>query len=233
MPYFPSTISYLPKIADILSPPSSATTSRTPISPHHPLLSGQDSWEIRAVLLLWLGLLLTVPFDLAALDDDDAKGDQPSLDATARNLLFSSSASSTARQIISILLPLLHMPGKEGSYAALALARLLSRSDGATELDGLFEWASRELSEGEREGEANFVASLLQFLAVLPGLLPHDHSYKLGKFTDKVLFPHLRGGRTTAGSGLIRKLAVKAKGRWWIAELSRRQQGECGVMPIS
>ena len=154
VPYFPSTISYLPKLAKILSPPRNASTSRTPLFPHHSLLSGQDVWEIRAVLLLWLGLLLTVPFELAALGGEETNSGVSTLDATAKDILFHKSISPTAQQIISILVPLLHQPGKEGSYAALALARLLSRSDGSVGLAGFFSWAARELSEGDREGEA-------------------------------------------------------------------------------
>lgn len=72
--------------------------------------------------------------------------------------------------------------------------------------------------ETEREGEANLVASVLEFMAVLPTMLSPTHLDVLSRFMDEVLLPHLRGSRT-ATSGLIRKLAVKAKGRWWIARM--------------
>ncbi|KAL1413220.1 hypothetical protein Q8F55_000973 [Vanrija albida] len=41
------------------------------------------------------------------------------------------------------------------------------------------------------------------------------------RFLNDVLLPHLAGGRTSQSSGLIRKLAVKARGRWWLARLGR------------
>ena len=76
-----------------------------------------------------------------------------------------------------------------------------------------------ELEEGDRENEAHFVSALFEFLAILPGLLAPEHLGRLEWFTTDVLLPHLRGSRTTASSGLVRKLAVKARGRWWVAKL--------------
>jgi hypothetical protein len=121
---------------------------------------------------------------------------------------------------VLLALQLLHRPGKEGAYAALVLARIYSRTDAVVGLSGFLDWAAEELHEGEREGEANFVASLLELLALLPGMLPPKYLGEVHAFTEERLLPHLRGGRTAASSGLVRKLAVKARGRWWIARLS-------------
>lgn len=218
VPQFPSDIHYLPLLVDVLSPPSSPSTSKATPTPQHPLLANEDAWEIRAVLLLWLALLLTVPFDLAALSSD-ATPSSPYVDARAQDRLFASPAPSLTRQTVLLAIPLLYRPGKEGAYAAFVLARLYSREDAASGLAGFLDWAGEEIREGEREGEANLIASLLEFLAIIPTLIKPERLGALENFTDDHLLPHLRGSRTAATSGLIRKLASKAKGRWWAAKL--------------
>ena len=225
VPYFPSTITYLTSLIQLLSPPTT-TSSTTSSSPQHPLLSGQDIWELRATLVLWLALLLTVPFDLAALGESSDTSTNGIIDLSSRQLLFSTKVSNTARDITILTIPLLHCPGKEGTYAALVLVRLFSRSDGVHGLDGFLSWAARELEEGERESEASFVASLLEFLAALPESVPNNHLDAIRSFMDHVLLPHLRGSRTASSSGLIRKLAVKAQGKWWMAVLKQQKHGD-------
>jgi hypothetical protein len=44
--------------------------------------------------------------------------------------------------------PLLRSASKEGSHAALVLARLFARKDGVERLDRWFDWARGELDEG-------------------------------------------------------------------------------------
>lgn len=185
---------------------------------HHPLLTGDEAWEIRAVLLLWLALLLTVPFDLAALSDT-RESSSPYIDLPAQRFLFAAPTSGLARQVILLTIPLLYRPGKEGAHAAFVLARLYSREDAADGLAGFFAWAEAELKEGEREGEANLVASIFQLLTILPTLMKAERLDALRAFRDEVLLSHLHGSRTAAASGLIRKLAFKATGRWWLAKL--------------
>ena len=206
-------------LVKLLSPFAEASTSITPLTPHHSLISGQDVWELRTVLLLWLAVLLTMPFDLAVLSQSlstiEGLGHDP-----ASRLLFTTPVSSLAQKVTLISTSLLQRPGIEGSYAALVLARLYSRSDGVKGLPGFFAWAEQELQEGDRDAEGTLVASLLEFLAVIPTLITHEHLYLVEAFTADVLLPHLRGSRTAAGSGLIRKMTVKAKGRQWIARLS-------------
>lgn len=222
VPQFPSDIHFLPLLADLLSPPTSPSSSRTPATPHHPLLSTDEAWEIRSVLLLWLALLLTVPFNLSALSSDTVTA-SCSIDYTAQQRLFAIPTAGLARQVILLAAPLLYRPGKEGAYAALVLARLYSREDAAPGLPGFLDWTEQEIKEGEREGEAHLIASVFEFLAVLPNLIKSERLDVLGEFTEEVLLPHLRGSRTAATSGLIRKLAIKAKGRWWMAKLGKNQ----------
>jgi hypothetical protein len=201
----------------LLSPPA-ASGSRSLDILHHPAICGDDAWELRAVLLLWLALLLTVPFSLSALSEANTP---THLDIPTHKRLFSVPTSDLAVRVTLLALPLLHRPGREGTYAALVLARLFARDDAAQSLPGFLSWAGAELAEGEREREASLVASLLNFLAVLPSMIAAEHLPLLAEFLDDTVVPHLAGGVTAATSGLIRKLAVKARGRWWLARLGR------------
>jgi hypothetical protein len=216
----------------MLSPPTSPSTSTSPATPHHPLISPQTSWELRSVFLLWLALLLTVPFNLSALSSGPAPAPALySIDLPATRKLFPEDlqTSTMAQQVTLLALPLLTRPGKEGSYAALVLTRLMAREDAVQGLPGFLDWAGAEILEGEREGEANLIASILSFLSVIPQLLSPRHLPVLHDFMDDMLLPHLRGSRTAASSGLIRKLVVKARGRWWVARIGKgwRDQGVC------
>lgn len=218
MQQFPSDIHFLPLLVDILSPPSSPSSSKASSTPHHPLISDDDAWELRTVLLLWLALLLTVPFDLSALSADTTPS-SPYVDAPSQRRLFASPTSNLARQVVLLSVPLLYRPGKEGAHAAFVLARLYSREDAAGGLAGFLDWAGCELQEGDREGEANLIASIFEFLAKLPTLIKPERLDVLHAFTAETLLPHLQGSRTASTSGLIRKLAFKATGRWWIAKI--------------
>jgi len=212
VPHFPCTISYLPMLITLLSPPA---TSTSPSPDQHPLIAWQDAWELRAVLLLWLALLLTVPFNLSALSDSPVPS---TVDLPARDKLFAAPTSTLAQRVTLLTLPLLQQQGKEGAYAALVLARLFSRSDTVQGLPGFFHWATSEIAESEREGEGNLIANILEFLAMLPTMILPEHLEELQRFTEDLLL-HLRGSKTAASSGLVRKLAVKARGRWWVARL--------------
>ena len=223
VPYFPSAIHHLATLVALLSPPTTPSSSNTVAILHHPFLTGPDAWELRAVLLLWLALLLTVPFNLSALSINSTAS--AAIDKPAHQRLFSFETSYMAKQVTLLSLPLLHRPGNEGAYAALVLARLYSRSDGVSSLSGFLSWAETELHEGDRESEANFVASLFVLLALLPILLAPQYLSTLASFISNVLIPHLRGSRTAADSGLVRKLAIKAKGRLWVAALKGKTQG--------
>jgi hypothetical protein len=142
--------------------------------------------------------------------------------------LFAVPLAPLAERIVLLSLPFLHRPGKEGAYAALVLARIFSRSDVVQGLPGFLDWAGYELDEGEREGEANFVAGVLELLALFPSLLAPDHLGVIHGFMEERMLTHLRGSRTAASSGLVRKLVVKARGRWWVARLAGRPEGEFG-----
>ena len=207
VPYFPSAIRFLQPLVVIFTP-----TLQTGDGPRSSSSDSEDQWELRCVLLLWLQLLLTIPFPLTAFSASQ-------LPKTAPSRLFPTDFPPLAQTIATCMLPLLHQPGKEGTYAALILARLYARSDAARGLEPFFEYLGSDIEDGERENETHLVASTLQLLAFLPPLLAVDHLTPLARFMDEMLLPHLRGSQTVRGSGLIRKMAIKAKGRWWLRQL--------------
>lgn len=225
MPYFPSELSYIPTLVELLSPPNLPSSSTSAPLPHHPKISGLRAWEPRAVIILWLTLLLTIPFPLSSLGQS---AHQPTyltgLDSVSRERLFPETKPTLAllaQQIILLAIPLLRLSGNEGSYAALLLARLFSRSDAVDHLEAFLNWAGKELEEGDRDRESNFVANLLHLLANAPPIIPRQYLEILRTFMDDQLLPHLRGSWTAKGSGLIRKMAIKARGRWWVTQLGK------------
>ena len=219
VPYFPSSIPYLPMLVTLLSPPATSPPSVS-TTLHHPIVASQEAWELRTVLLLWLALLLTVPFDLSALSSTTSTT-AFHIDRPAREKLFIIPSSDLASRITVLALPFLHRQGKEGAYVGLALARLFSRPDAVPSLPGFLDWAGTEIVESEREGEANLVASFLEFMAAIATMIAPDHLDVLRRFLDEMLLPHLRGSRTAASSALVRKLAIKAQGRWWVARMGK------------
>nr|XP_019014520.1 uncharacterized protein I206_00602 [Kwoniella pini CBS 10737]OCF53301.1 hypothetical protein I206_00602 [Kwoniella pini CBS 10737] len=222
VPHFPSSIPNLPMLVTLLSPPITPSTSMIPSTAHHPLLSSSEAWELRVILLLWLALLLTVPFNLKALSSNTLPlSTSFGIDLPSSNILFQSEIANLAKQVILLSIPLFSKPGKEGAYAALVLARLYSREDTSKGLKGFFVWSTAELEENEREGETHFITSLLEFTALLPSLVKPYLLPLLEDFMDANILPHLKGSRTAASSGLIRKLAVKAKGRIWLAKVGK------------
>ncbi|KAJ9100981.1 hypothetical protein QFC19_005377 [Naganishia cerealis] len=240
--HFPSDISNLPVLIFLLSSPSSTQTETTKDFPCHPALSPARSWEIRSICFLWLSLLLTVPFDLSAFDTV-----QPLSTTITRSsdTPLEERQSDTAAQVTTIGKRALYVPSKEGEYSSLVLARLFSRRDGVSGLNDFFKWVEDQVKSGDvRSGagvesrvlasqadgsQAVFLTNILAMLAQLPSLLPdaRTHLPRLLDFYTNVLAPRVEG--TTGGAsnssnvvtsnGLLRKMAVKARGRWWIAML--------------
>lgn len=135
MTHFSPEITHLPVLVYLLSPPPQRPTEDA--FPCHAALAPAKSWEIRSVCFLWLSLLLTVPFTLSAFDSTDDER------ITSRVLAIGKRA--------------LGVPSKEGEYAAIALARLLARSDGVAEMEGFWAWVGERLGAGGAEGDVVFV----------------------------------------------------------------------------
>ncbi|KAJ9124791.1 hypothetical protein QFC24_003160 [Naganishia onofrii] len=241
--HFPSEISNLPVLIYLLSPPPATVQTETNEDfPCHPALAAARSWEIRSICFLWTSLLLTVPFDLSAFDTISPTPSIPSNPST--HAQEANHRLSTAAQVLTIGKRTLAVPSKEGEYSSLLLARLFSRNDGVEDLPGFFKWVEEQVrvSAGEERrpdgNQAVFLTNILALLAQLPSLLPNarTHLPKLLEFYTTVIAPHVEGtsahgpssSSSSSGSGstnvvtsngLLRKMAVKARGRWWIAML--------------
>lgn len=233
VPHFSPDIRHLSMLISLLLPPNSETG--TPETAHNPIISPQDSWELRSVLLIWLSLVLTVPFSLAAFATQGPPAPSPAIDLASRRTLFPHELgiSTTAQKVTMLAIPLLSRPGKESSLAALVLARLFSRPDSSVGLEPFFAYAQSELdSSSDNDAEPTFVIALLNLLALLPALLAKDRLIVVRRFLENQMIPYLKGSRMAMGSGLIRKLAVKAGGRWWVARLGKgaNRKGQFSVL---
>lgn len=208
-------------------------------TPFHPDISPSTSWELRSILLLWLSLMMTVPFNLAAFDGSP-------------EMIMPGKLSQTAEQVKEICYPLLYKPSKEGEYAALVLAKLFTRPDCIQGLSPFLEWVHAELDGKSQEFdslEAIFVSSVvptlcrhyaaanhkvpgggtqltnvLRFMATTPTLFSVDHLSEqldvLYTFQQSTLRPYLMDeSRIASESSLLRKMSVKAEGRWWKVKL--------------
>jgi hypothetical protein len=123
--YFPSDVYSLPLLLKLFSPSDEGTA-------YHPSISPAGSWELRSTLLLWLSLLMTVPFGLSAFDE-------------AGSGQATGGLSQTARRVETLCRPLLYKPSKEGEYAALTLAKLYARPDCITGLEPYLVWTRNDL----------------------------------------------------------------------------------------
>jgi hypothetical protein len=82
------------------------------------------------------------------------------------------------------------------------------------------------------------MVNVLAFLAIIPGLLPTDalrnQLHELRQFHREVLhlrFEHDKG--VSAASSLLRKMAVKSEGRWWVIKLGTNRPTEKRSTKIS
>ena len=81
-----------------------------------------QNWSLRYVVLLWLGLVCMLPFDLKQFDDDHDVGGTPGGKEDDR-----ASFSITAGRIDSLAHEFLGNAGLEREGAAILLAKLYTR----------------------------------------------------------------------------------------------------------
>lgn len=96
------------------------------------------SWETHCTLLLWLSILVLIPFDMASMDTalaqegEQSKGDIPPLVRTMVSMCQEHFLTS---------------PGPMRQLAGLLLARLLTRPDMAIALSSFADWCSHALAD--------------------------------------------------------------------------------------
>ena len=84
------------------------------------------------------------------------------------------------------------------------------------------------------------LVNVLSFLAIIPGLLPSDalraHLDELRRFHQDVLKERFdMDSGVSATSSLLRKMAVKAEGRWWMVKIGTNRPNEkrTAKVPVS
>ena len=156
--------------------------------------------QTRAVLLLWLSILVLIPFDLATVDS-----------SLAGAALAADEVPPVVLNVVSLCQEYLAEPGIVRDMAAATLARLLTRPDMGACRDGFLAWCGCALA---REGAAG------RFLvpgaaAALAGCLKHGSRAALAPRAAALWAQTsaLAGSAGAARSPLLRKLAVKLAAR--------------------
>lgn len=192
------------------------------------------AWETRATLILWLSILVLIPFDLVTVDSQVSTGGDDGAAVAARG-----GAGTEAPPVVMRILDLckrryLADPGIVRDRAAFLLARLLTRPDMPVALATFLDWATRALARaggnkkssevggdgdgGEDESAAPSAASEQEATFLVPGVARALAAiFKLG--TRGALLGvaerawvdarDLAASPAAAGSALVRQLASK------------------------
>ncbi|KAG8904796.1 hypothetical protein FRB99_001186 [Tulasnella sp. 403] len=167
-----------------------ATEDTTPVA----------SWQARYVTLLWLSLVVRLPFDLAKFDKDDH-----------------GAAGSTFAAIEKAAKDNLSRAGTEREAASLLLAKLFSRTDAVKDLFPFLEWASASL----RQASDPFLA--IGVLHTLCEMSRDGGSLKHGEQEAMHTFLHLVWSMDTLMSNThVRKWSVKLTSRLALSVLPFR-----------
>lgn len=111
------------------------------------------AWETRATLILWLSILVLIPFDLVTVDSQVSTGGDDGAAVAARG-----GAGTEAPPVVMRILDLcqrryLADPGIVRDRAAFLLARLLTRPDMPVALATFLDWATRALARAGGNSE--------------------------------------------------------------------------------
>jgi hypothetical protein len=186
-----------------------------------PIDDGEDGWwEARCALLMWLRLLVLVPFDFAVVDSALDGGAAGAAAAAARGYppLAGRALGACRRHLAT--------PGAPREQAAAVLGRLLTRPDMAAALEEFVAWAAGVLAEADAPAGADPAAAFR-----LPGAAAAlAAALKLGARgavagAAAAALPAgaaLLRSRAAARSSLLRRLAVKLVTRAALAFLPTR-----------
>eukprot|EP00887_Chlorella_sp_A99_P001994 scaffold18.g1994.t1 len=186
--FFPNEVANLEPVVGLLEALEAAGTGR----PQASFDEGGGLWEAQHVCLLWLALLVLVPFDLALVDTSLASS------AAGAATVTVASAAGYPPIVGSILRMCRHhlaSPGSSRELAAVVLGRLVTRPDMDAALQESLEWGCQALQEPADSPQAAFQ---------VPGVaLAFATLFKLGRRST------LLESRLAVSNALARKLAVK------------------------
>lgn len=199
----------------------------------HDLTGGKEcvAWELQYVLLMWLSLLVMIPFDLRIVDSSlDAKG-FPDLD--------SKSSAPIARLLLDSCMILLSASGATREMASVVIGRLLTRRDLKEALLKFTEWGVETigdvLADEKKENKENKTADArkddVQTVFLIPGtILAFATILKIGEreamipVATRVLRPSIElfSSSYASSNALIRKLTIKLIQRAALTFLPKR-----------
>lgn len=178
-------------------------------------MDAYETWETRYGLLLWMSVIVLIPFDLTTVDSSLTQDAQStSSDATAGRVGIISSLISLGSRYLSDT-----GPPREG--AAVMLAKLFSRADmHASHLGSFFRWSTDQLARVRDEATVRaapksvfLVTGIFRCLSEIFRHAPRD---VLLRHVALVFEPILRGGDDDSASPwassnntLLRKLFIK------------------------
>jgi len=143
-----------------------------------------DSWETRYVLLLWLAIIILIPFNMTRFD--------------------SGHKAPLADRVLALCQRHLTFRDKSRDAAAFLASKFLTRPDTReTVLPAFLDWTIRTFTEQEGEGE--ITGALMALCAVVK----HGKREDLLPFTDTILAKLLEKKFREHGNSSIRKLSLK------------------------
>lgn len=188
----------------------------TDLEPSFELLLAQgdpddsDNWETRYVLLLWVSIVIRVPFDLCSIDTTETgAGEEGSL----------------LHRIMTVAMSYLGQPTKTREGAAVLIAQLLTRRDAESQLIRFTDWASAQLkSHAGGSSDSPHLYLICGVFAALAGLFKSGERAQLRRQVVPRVFSAVVETIEGATSSTQRKLAVKLAQRMGLTYLEPRNQ---------
>ncbi|KAG2446099.1 hypothetical protein HXX76_000699 [Chlamydomonas incerta] len=195
--FFPHEAADLERVVDILE----VVKAQQPKDSEE----GIALWEAQTMLLLWLSILILIPFDLATVDSSATGARDGSLPYTA-----------LVGRILGLCQDYLHHPGGVREMSAVVLGRLLTRPDMGGALAEFLDWVPAALGRVEPLRAPFLLPGVMQALCCVFKMGQRD---RLLPFASRAwaLSARLAAGtagdraaaEVLAGNVLARKLSVK------------------------
>jgi len=200
-----------------------------------------ERWEVRYGLLMWLSVIVLIPFDLNTVDSTIAAHDTVAPKATSASATpadmddgaFESidSSGGLISSLISLGCSYLSDTGPPRDAAGVMLSKLFSRPDmHASHLSSFFRWATRRLTRIEEDrlaqrGAAGNVFTATGILKALCEIFRYAPRDVLLKHVNLVFHPLIEAQSsnwTSSTNSLSRKLFVKLSQRVGLTFLPAR-----------
>ncbi|KAL6757954.1 armadillo-type protein [Haematococcus lacustris] len=157
--FFPNEASDLEVVLGVLLLVKGQTGKASKAGSAGSLLSGEEErlayWEAQTMLVLWLSILILIPFELSTVDTASEAG-PPAADGLGYTQLVA--------KIMDLCMAYLQHPGSVRDMAALLLGRLLTRPDQGPALKDFLDWSAGALKSDNSLTTPFLVPGVLQAL---------------------------------------------------------------------